>query len=106
LLFLSGQLAFDEQMKLVAGPVAAQTRRCLENIGAILAKEGASKDDVLKVTVWLTAAADFAEFNAAYAAFFAGHKPARSTVVAALVVRGALVEIEVIARAPTAAGAA
>jgi 2-iminobutanoate/2-iminopropanoate deaminase len=57
-------------------------------------------DDVLKVTVWLTDAADFAEFNLAYAAFFPGRKPARSTVVAGLVLPDARVEIEAIARAP------
>lgn len=100
LLFVSGQLAFDDELRLVAGPVAAQTTRCLENIERILAREGASRKDILKMTAWIVDARAFAEFNEAYAAFFGDHKPARSTVVAALVVPGASVEIEAIARVP------
>jgi 2-iminobutanoate/2-iminopropanoate deaminase len=100
LLFVSGQLAFDDELKLVPGPVTAQTIRCLENIERILLKEGASREDILKITAWIVDARTFAEFNEAYAAFFGDHKPARSTVVAALVVPGAYVEIEAIARVP------
>jgi len=99
LLFVSGQLAFDEEWRLVPGSVAAQTTRCLENIERILLKEGAARVDILKVTAWIVDARDFAEFNGAYAEFFGEHKPARSTVVAALVIPEARVEIEAIARA-------
>jgi 2-iminobutanoate/2-iminopropanoate deaminase len=100
LLFVSGQLAFDNELRLVPGSTAAQTTRCLENIERILVKEGASRQDIVKMTAWIADAREFAEFNEAYAAFFGDHKPARSTVVATLVVPGARVEIEAIARAP------
>lgn len=100
LLFVSGQLAFDDEFVLVPGPVAAQTTRCLENIERILLKEGASRKDIVKMTAWIVDARTFAEFNEAYAAFFGDHKPARSTVVSALVAPEARVEIEAIARAP------
>jgi 2-iminobutanoate/2-iminopropanoate deaminase len=104
LLFVSGQLAFDDRLKIVPGAVGAQTRRCLENIAAILAREGAGLEDIVKTTVWLTDASHLSEFNPAYAAFFPGRKPARSTVVASLVMPGALVEIEAIAELPAARG--
>jgi 2-iminobutanoate/2-iminopropanoate deaminase len=97
LLFTSGQLAFDETGKLHTGDIAEQTRLCLENIRRLLAAEGLSLPDVVKVTIWLTDAADFGGFNAAYSDFFQEHRPARSTVRSDLMLPGAKVEIEAIA---------
>lgn len=96
-LFTSGQLAFDETGKLHTGDIAEQTRLCLENIRRLLAGEGLSLQDVVKVTIWLTDAADFGGFNAAYSEFFGEHRPARSTVRSDLMLPGAKVEIEAIA---------
>ncbi len=96
-LFTSGQLAFDEAGKLYTGDIAGQTRLCLENIRRLLAGEGLSLQDVVKVTIWLTDAADFGGFNAAYSEFFGDHRPARSTVRSDLMLPGAKVEIEAIA---------
>lgn len=96
-LFLSGQLAFDEHGG-ISGDVAAQTRRCLERCRDVLATQGLDLDAVVKATVWLRQAEDFAAFDAAYAQVFGTHRPARSTVVSALVVPAALVEIELVAR--------
>jgi enamine deaminase RidA (YjgF/YER057c/UK114 family) len=53
---------------------------------------------VVKATVWLAKAADFAAFNESYAAAFGETRPARSTVVCPLVLPEALIEIEAIAR--------
>lgn len=96
-LFTSGQLAFDETGKLHTGDIVEQTRLCLENIQRLLVLEGLSLQDVVKVTIWLTDAADFGGFNAAYSDFFGDHRPARSTVRSDLMLPGANVEIEAIA---------
>lgn len=97
LLFTSGQLAFDEKGRLSTGDAAEQTRLCLENIRRLLAGEGLSLENIVKVTVWLTDTADFPSFNRVYAEFFGNHRPARSTVRSDLVLPGAKVEIEAVA---------
>ncbi len=97
LIFLSGQMGFDTQFKLVGTDVQSQTRQCLENLEKVLLSQGRDRTAILKTTVWLTRGEDFAAFDAAYAAFFGDHKPARSTTIAGLVVPGAVVEIEAIA---------
>ena len=99
--FVSGQMAFDAQMRLKGGNVAEQTRVCLSRIADILQTEGLGLADVVKATVWLASVDDFAEFNSQYESIFRAltpRAPARSTVRADLMVAGALVEIEVIAR--------
>lgn len=98
LVFLSGQLPFHPTEGLVEGDIAAQTARVLLNIEAVLRPAGLTPLDVVKTTVWLRDREDFAGFDRAYAAFFGDHRPARSTVVARLVVPEARVEIEAIAK--------
>ena len=97
LVFTSGQLAFDERGHLNTGSVDEQTALCLANIERILRDAGLTRDDVVKVTVWLTDAADFSDFNRAYAEFFGDHRPDRSTVRSDLMLPSARVEIEAIA---------
>jgi 2-iminobutanoate/2-iminopropanoate deaminase len=98
--FVSGQLGITHAGALAGNDVEAQTRQCLQNIAAILAEAGCGLDHVIKTTVWLVERADFPRFNQVYAEFFAQHPPARATVVADLVIAGALVEIEALAYAP------
>jgi 2-iminobutanoate/2-iminopropanoate deaminase len=100
LLFLSGVLAMDAQGNLVAGDVQVQTKAVLERIAATLAECGATMAQVVKATIWLADLGDFTAFNAEYVKHFAGALPARSCVQAVLY-RGARVEIEVQAFAPT-----
>lgn len=96
--FVSGQLPFGSNQRIVIGDVGVQTQQCLRNIETALGGEGLGLDDVVKTTVWLARVDDFAAFNAAYAAAFGGRvAPARSTVRADLMVEGALVEIEAVA---------
>ena len=98
LVFVSGQLAFDSYQRICDGGVADQTRQCLRNIERALASDGLGLQDVVKAMVWLANVDDFPSFNEAYAAAFLDLvAPARSTVRADLMVKGALVEIEVIA---------
>ena len=99
--FVSGQMPFDDRLAVTGEGVAAQTQVCLDRIHAILQAEGMGLANVVKATVWLQKVEDFAEFNRAYEAALRAHTdraPARSTVRADLMVPGALVEIEVIAR--------
>ncbi len=91
--YLSGQLGLVEG-RLVSGGVSEQTQAALDNIERLLAQAGLTLGDICKTTVWLADAADFPHFNAAYAARFAEPFPARSTVIAQLVIPGALVEVE------------
>ncbi len=98
LLFASGQIPIDPATgALVDGDITAQTRRVLDNLGAILKAAGASYDNVVRTTVYLADMNDFPTMNAAYAAYFNSPAPARSTVQAARLPRDARVEIDVIA---------
>jgi 2-iminobutanoate/2-iminopropanoate deaminase len=98
LLFCSGQIPLDPATgKIVEGGIAEQTRRVLENVGAVLAAGGASFATVVKTTVFLADMAEFSAMNEVYGQFFTAPAPARSTVEAARLPRDARVEIEVIA---------
>ena len=98
-LYASGQIALDpETAQLVDGDVADQTRQVLRNIECVLDAAGSSLADVVKANVYLADMNDFAAMNAAYQAHFDAPYPARTTIQAARLPLGALVEIEVIAR--------
>ena len=98
-LYCSGQIALDPQTgELVAGDVAAQTERVIENLGAVLCAAGYHYTDVVKTTIFLVDMNDFATVNAIYEKYFGLAKPARSTVAVAALPRGARVEIDCIAR--------
>jgi 2-iminobutanoate/2-iminopropanoate deaminase len=97
--FCSGQVPLDPTSgELVGGSIADQTRRCLENLSAVLKAAGAGLDDVVKVTAFLLDMGDFPEFNEAYGEFFGDEPPARATVAVAGLPKGAQVEIECIAQ--------
>jgi 2-iminobutanoate/2-iminopropanoate deaminase len=96
--YLSGQSPLDPANgQLIAGDVAAQTERVLENIKAVLEAAGASLGSVLKTTVFLKDMADFAKMNEVYGRYFTTNPPARSTVQAAKLPRDVMVEIDAIA---------
>ena len=98
LLFLSGQIPLDPVTgEVVSGDVRVQTRRVLENIGAVLAAAGVSFDAVVKTTVFLADLNEFAAMNEVYATFFTDPAPARSTVQVARLPRDVAVEIELVA---------
>ncbi|MCX6550960.1 MAG: RidA family protein [Acidobacteria bacterium] len=98
LLFVSGQGHLDpESGALVGEDVASQTRRVMDNIGAILKAGGASFDNVARTTVYLADMADFAAMNAVYGEYFSSPAPARTTIQAARLPKDMRVEIDVIA---------
>ncbi len=97
-LFLSGQIALDPRSgQLVGGDIKQQTRRMLENVKALLQAAGSSLNRVVKCTVFLADMNDFGAMNEEYGSFFQEEPPARTTVAASRLPRGALVEIDVIA---------
>ena len=98
MIFCSGQIPLDPVTGvLVEGDIAAQTRRVLDNLAAVLAAAGASLDDVVRTTIFLANMDDFAAVNAVYGERFVHEPPARATVQAAKLPRGAQVEIDAIA---------
>lgn len=102
LLFVSGQVGTDSQTaKLIAGGVEAETAQTIQNIKAVLEDAGASLDDVVSVTVYLSNMDDFAKMNAVYKQYFKeGSYPARTTVGVAKLVFGASVEMTMTAAVP------
>jgi 2-iminobutanoate/2-iminopropanoate deaminase len=103
----SGMLYSAGQIGLVPGTgefagedVESQAVQALENVGAILANAGLSFADVVKTTVYLSNMDEFPLFNEIYATYFAEPYPARSTVAAAGLPKGARVEIDVVACRP------
>jgi 2-iminobutanoate/2-iminopropanoate deaminase len=96
-LFASGALPATN-----AGPdIKAQTSSALLAIKAVVEAGGTTMENVVKCTVFLTNAPDFAAMNEAYVTFFPKDPPARSTVVVAALVRAdAKIEIECIAAIP------
>src|SRR6266852_5927662 len=98
LLFVSGQVPLDPATgQLVAGDIAAQTRRVFDNIGAVLAAGGRSFNDVVRATVFLADMNDFAAVNDVYGQYFSEPYPARATVQVARLPKDARVEIDAIA---------
>ncbi|NLH73118.1 MAG: RidA family protein [Verrucomicrobia bacterium] len=102
MLFCSGQIPIDPATgQLVTGDIRVQTERVLENIRTILEAERLGFESVVKTTVFLADMADFAGMNEVYARYFTRDFPARSTIAVAALPRGARVEIEVVASAPS-----
>ncbi len=101
MLYVSGSLGVDENWKVVApNDVVAQSKKTLETIKAILDAVKVPLTDVVKMTVYLTNAADYKAFNEVRRAFFPEPYPASTVVVVKeLVIKDAVVEIEVIAEA-------
>jgi 2-iminobutanoate/2-iminopropanoate deaminase len=100
-IYVSGQGPVDPATdQLSFGDIAHETRLTLGNIQRILAGCGASMSDVVKCTVYLADAREFAATNAVYAEFFGEGKPARTTVEAQMVAPPMRIEIDCIAYQP------
>ena len=98
LVFCSGQVGIDPASgALVAGGIAPETARALENLGAVLRAAGLGLEDVVKTTVYLTDLGEFAAMNEVYGRYLPAPHPARATVQVAKLPAGARVEIEAVA---------
>jgi 2-iminobutanoate/2-iminopropanoate deaminase len=98
LLFCSGQIPLDpESGELLGATAAEQARRCLQNLEAVCRAAGASLQDAVRLTVYMTDLGAFAEVNEVYGSFFAsGEPPARVAIGVAALPKGAQVEIDAI----------
>ena len=101
--FTSGQIPLDPATGVfVPGGIVEQTIQVFENLRAVLDAAGLDFSHVVKATVFVQDLKDFAALNEVYATYLAAHgmiAPARSTVQVAALPKGALVEIELIAKA-------
>ncbi len=97
-LYLSGQIGMNPATgELVSEDVREQAARALQNMKAVLAAAGATAENVVKTTVFLTDMADFQAVNSVYAETFSSDAPARSCVAVAALPKGAKVEVEAVA---------
>lgn len=97
-IFVSGQIPLDPASgQIVEGDIAAQARRVLENLKAILAAAGSSLDRAVRTTIFLTDLGHFEVVNQVYGEFFKETPPARSTVQVSRLPKNVLVEIDCIA---------
>ena len=96
--FTSGQIGIDPAVGEITGKdVREQTEQVMKNLTAVLSAAGSSMELAIKTTCFLADIADFAVFNEVYARYFT-EKPARSCVAVKALPKGALVEVEVIAK--------
>jgi 2-iminobutanoate/2-iminopropanoate deaminase len=97
LLFCSGQIPLDPVTgELVGETPAEQAHRCLENLEAVCDAAGASLQQAVRLTVYMTDLGAFAEVNEVYATFFPNDPPARAAVGVAQLPKGAQVEIDAV----------
>jgi len=100
LIFASGAVGNKDAQGNPLEGIEAQTRQCLENMKDVLQAAGSSLSDVVKATVFLTSADNYAKMNEVYRSFFPKDLPARSTVITGLALPDILIEIECIAYKP------
>jgi len=99
LLYVSGQIAMKPGTTELAGDdIEVQVRQVMENIKTVLARAGATMNDVVQCTVYLKDMNDFAKMNQIYGSYFvAGRSPTRTTVEVSNLPRNAKVEITAVA---------
>ncbi len=101
LVFLSGQTPLDPASgELVRGSIGDQTRRCLDNLAVVAAAAGASLEDAVRCSIYVTDISTFSQVNEAYGTYFPGDPPARTTIGVAALPLGAEVEIDAIVAQP------
>src|SRR5436309_16009517 len=80
LIFVTGQLALDQNGKLVSDDIEVQTDYVFERIKRILETCGASYHDVVKAQIFLTDIKDFSRVSPIRNRYFADSKPASTLV--------------------------
>lgn len=101
LLFLSGMAGLTDEGKVPGPDVVSQARQAFANLGRVLEAAGASWQDVVKVTCYLThPQRDLAGWNAVWREVFPTNPPARATVGSALLADSWVIEIDMIAALP------
>ena len=95
--YLSGQIGLDPATgELVPGGVEAEARRVFTNLAAVAEAAGTSLAAAVKVTIYLMDFGHFAAANKIMQEFFSEPYPARVTIAAAALPRGAAIEVDCI----------
>jgi 2-iminobutanoate/2-iminopropanoate deaminase len=97
--FVSGQVAKDADGNMISGTIEAETAGTIESIKRILAEEGATLADVVRVTTYLEDARDFGRYNKVFGEHFKDAVLARTTVEARAVIN-TKIEMDAIAYKP------
>jgi len=96
-IYLSGQIALDpKSMQLVTGDTRAEIKRVFDNLAAVAAAAGASLENAVRITVYLTDLKNFALVNEVMAEYFKEPYPARAAIGVAALPRGAAVEVDAV----------
>lgn len=98
-IYASGQIPlYPETGAMMEGGIDDQTDRVMRNLSSVLEAAGGGLETLVKTTIYLTDMATFSNVNRVYAEHLDGHRPARATVEVAALPRGAMVEIDAVAR--------
>jgi 2-iminobutanoate/2-iminopropanoate deaminase len=100
-LYVAGQIPLDPALgTIIHGGIKEQTKRVLENIGAILQAAGGNFHQVVKATIYVQDIQHFAQVNQEYHHFFQDPFPARAVVQVSALPAGALIEMDAVAYIP------
>lgn len=97
-IYASGQIPVDPATGEMKSDVPEAARQSLTNLKNLLEAAGSDLENVIKVMIFITDMSKFGELNEVYAEFFSNHRPARSCVEVSALPKGAVLEIEAIAR--------
>jgi len=96
--FVSGQIPLDPATgEIITDDITAETKKVMDNIGAILDEAGLNFSNIVKTSIFLTDMQSFASVNEVYGSYFADQFPARETIQVAALPKNVNVEISVIA---------
>ncbi len=98
-IFVSGQVAKDENGNMCVGNIEEETRWTIESIRRILKLDGADLEDVVKVTVYLADGRNFGRYNKVFSEYFPEGRVSRTTVEAHAVIE-CRIEMDAIAYKP------
>ena len=98
-IFVSGQVAKDANGNMLSGTIEEETAGTIESIKRILAEEGATLGDVVRVTAYLEDTRDFGRYNRVFAEHFKDAVLARTTIEARAVIN-TKIEMDAIAYKP------
>ena len=98
MIYTSGVIGVDPKTGEAGATIEEQTKQVFENLKGLLTDAGSSLDQAVKTTVFIKNMDDFGKVNEIYASYFTGAFPARSCVEVSALPKGALVEIEIIAK--------
>lgn len=99
IIYISGQIpVVPDRKEKIVGSIEEQTEQVLSNIDAILKAANSSKENVLKITIYISDMSLWDRVNAVYAKYFENHKPARAVIPTKELHYGYQIEIETIAK--------